>query len=86
MVREFRGCHASHIFDVKFDVGRIVRCVNLSLSFDVLACLMILSNDQHISRPEDRHFGFHSRPRRIIVCMIIYMILFLATCSISSKN
>ena len=27
MVREFRGCHASHIFDVKFDHCRIVRCV-----------------------------------------------------------
>lgn len=25
MVREFRGCHASHIFDVKFDHCRIVR-------------------------------------------------------------
>ena len=29
MVREFRGCHASHIFDVKFDHCRIVRCVAL---------------------------------------------------------
>ena len=27
MVREFRGCHTSHIFDVKFDHRRIVRCV-----------------------------------------------------------
>lgn len=29
MVREFKGVdvHTSHIFDVKFDVGRIVRCV-----------------------------------------------------------
>jgi F-box and WD-40 domain protein 1/11 len=25
LVREFRDLHASHIFDVKFDVGRIVR-------------------------------------------------------------
>jgi F-box and WD-40 domain protein 1/11 len=24
LVREFRDLHASHIFDVKFDVGRIV--------------------------------------------------------------
>jgi F-box and WD-40 domain protein 1/11 len=24
-VREFRNCHVGHIFDVKFDVGRIVR-------------------------------------------------------------
>ena len=28
MVREFRGCHVSHIFDVKFDHCRIVRCVS----------------------------------------------------------
>jgi WD40 repeat protein len=27
LVREFRNCHVSHIFDVKFDVGKIVRCV-----------------------------------------------------------
>ncbi|KAG1888355.1 WD40 repeat-like protein [Suillus subluteus] len=27
LVREFRDLHASHIFDVKFDVGRIVRWV-----------------------------------------------------------
>ena len=27
MMREFRGCHVSHIFDVKFDHCRIVRCV-----------------------------------------------------------
>jgi F-box and WD-40 domain protein 1/11 len=27
LVREFRGEHASHIFDVRFDVRRIVRCV-----------------------------------------------------------
>jgi F-box and WD-40 domain protein 1/11 len=27
MVREFRNSHISHIFDVKFDVARIVRCV-----------------------------------------------------------
>lgn len=25
MVRELKGCHASHIFDVKFDNHRIVR-------------------------------------------------------------
>lgn len=25
MVREFKGCHVSHIFDVKFDGCRIVR-------------------------------------------------------------
>ena len=25
MMREFRGSHVSHIFDVKFDVARIVR-------------------------------------------------------------
>ena len=25
LVREFRNLHASHIFDVKFDVGKIVR-------------------------------------------------------------
>ncbi len=25
MVREFKGCHVSHIFDVKFDGTRIVR-------------------------------------------------------------
>lgn len=27
LVREFRNLHASHIFDVKFDVGKIVRSV-----------------------------------------------------------
>lgn len=27
LVREFRNMHTSHIFDVKFDVARIVRCV-----------------------------------------------------------
>ena len=27
MVREFRGQYDSHIFDVKFDCSRIVRCV-----------------------------------------------------------
>jgi len=27
MVREFRNSHVSHIFDVKFDVARIVRYV-----------------------------------------------------------
>ena len=31
MVREFRGCHISHIFDVKFDHCRIVRCVLLCM-------------------------------------------------------
>jgi hypothetical protein len=25
MVREFKNLHTSHIFDVRFDVGRIVR-------------------------------------------------------------
>lgn len=29
MVREFRGCHVSHIFDVKFDHCRIVRYVDI---------------------------------------------------------
>lgn len=30
LIREFRGneVHTSHIFDVKFDVSRIVRCVH----------------------------------------------------------
>lgn len=29
LVREFRNLHASHIFDVKFDVGKIVRWVDV---------------------------------------------------------
>jgi WD40 repeat protein len=33
LVREFRDLHASHIFDVKFDVGRIVRWVDFLVSF-----------------------------------------------------
>ena len=32
LVREFRGCHGSHIFDVRFDHCRIVRCVRFSLA------------------------------------------------------
>jgi hypothetical protein len=27
MIREFKNIHTSHIFDVRFDVGRIVRWV-----------------------------------------------------------
>lgn len=34
MIREFKGNHDSHIFDVKFDVGRIVRWVLVSSFFD----------------------------------------------------
>ena len=30
VVREFRGLHYSHIFDIKFDCRRIVRCVDLA--------------------------------------------------------
>jgi hypothetical protein len=33
LIREFRDLHASHIFDVKFDVGRIVRWVFFSVFF-----------------------------------------------------
>ena len=29
LLREFKGTHTSHIFDVKFDVARIVRCASL---------------------------------------------------------
>lgn len=28
LVREFKGLHYSHIFDIKFDCSRIVRCVD----------------------------------------------------------
>lgn len=33
MVREFKHQHSSHIFDVKFDMRRIVRCVIVFLHF-----------------------------------------------------
>lgn len=39
MVREFRNSHTSHIFDVKFDVGRIVRC-----GFSFVYLLVIFSD------------------------------------------
>ena len=53
MVREFKSSHTSHIFDVKFDVARIVRCV-LGLRFvfssmiDVLGPCNSTSHDQKI--------------------------------------
>lgn len=33
MVREFKHQHSSHIFDVKFDMRRIVRCVIVFIPF-----------------------------------------------------
>lgn len=40
LIREFKHTHTSHIFDVKFDLGRIVRCV-FSLSFIVFLCITV---------------------------------------------
>lgn len=40
MLREFRNGHVSHIFDVKFDVSRVVRCVSLLLSHNILLMVM----------------------------------------------
>jgi F-box and WD-40 domain protein 1/11 len=35
MIRQFKNSHSSHIFDVRFDVGRIVRC-------DFITCIFVL--------------------------------------------
>ena len=48
MIREFSGkeVHTSHIFDVKFDVSRIVRCVPFIELFWVV--LTIIPLEQHL--------------------------------------
>jgi hypothetical protein len=51
LVREFRGEHASHIFDVRFDVRRIVRCVR---RLDWVGKGADGRGMQHEPRPEDR--------------------------------
>ena len=52
VIREFKHGHSSHIFDVKFDVRRIVRYVH-SLSFPMHQILIVFfmlstSHDQKI--------------------------------------
>ena len=51
-MREFRGTHNSHIFDVKFDVARIVRWVYLSFFFLLVTIYLLFlgstSHDQKI--------------------------------------
>jgi len=61
LVREFRDLHASHIFDVKFDVGRIVRWVISYFLF--ISCGIFVSNCARVSSlfsspfvPTDRTF------------------------------
>jgi len=54
-VREFKNIHTSHIFDVRFDVGRIVRW-----GFSAL-CLLGVADEyilQHVARPKDCCLGF----------------------------
>ena len=56
MLREFHGCHGSHIFDVKFDQCRIVRwvCATRAPASGVDEVLTGLFPLQHIARPENR--------------------------------
>ena len=46
-MREFRGTHNSHIFDVKFDVARIVRWVYVSFFLLVTTYLLFLGSTSH---------------------------------------
>lgn len=44
MVREFKDNHTSHIFDVKFNVSRIVRCAALQPSHILVEMLTLSSH------------------------------------------
>ena len=53
MVREFRNGHVGHIFDVKFDVARIVRCVRCIYSLSLPRSSSPVHCLQHVSWSED---------------------------------
>lgn len=44
LVRDFRDVHKSHIFDVKFDVSRIIRCVRVGQGSTLLTDSRSASN------------------------------------------
>lgn len=58
VVRVIRNCHTSHIFDVKFDARRIVRCVSPFPLYAEEGTDMV---GQYVARPEDCGVGLFGR-------------------------